>query len=230
MRSSRLLTLSVITLLCVTPLLAKPAKKKGAASGPCSLEHYPVAVGDVNEYRMTSNQLDADRNVIGTTSYNFSDEVIAVDSAGFRTRSANEGNSSESNWTCDDDGITLVLQQFPDTTITTTGVAIPSSMEVGGVWNQTMEMSTADTSQGSKTVNRVTMREKVVVPAGSFDALRVDYEVESIVGGQPTGAVRGSQWFAPGVGMVKTLSVIEMEAGELRSVETTTELVKRTTK
>ncbi len=230
MNPSRLIITSLVAVLFVTPGFAKPPKKKAAAGKRCSFAHYPIAVGDINEYRMTSNQLDVEKKVLNTTSNTYSEEVTAVKDDRYRTKSVGEGYTTESEWVCSDEGIGHKFAESPDTKITTTGVMIPAKMHVGGVWNQTFETETPGSRQKSTTVNRITRREKVVVPAGTFDAYRVDYEVETTISDQVPSLVRGTQWFAPNVGMVKSTSVIDMEQGEIRSVESTIELIKRISK
>ena len=230
MNPTRLVTIALAAVMFVTPLFAKQEQEKEAVSSRCSLAHYPVAVGDTNEYRMTSNQFDAEKQILNTTSYTYRDEIMSVEDDRFRMKSIGEGNTTESEWACSDEGLDLIYDEYPDTTITTTGVTIPAQMEVDGVWNQTFESESPGSSQKSTTVNRITRREEVVVPAGTFDAYRVDYETETIVSEQAPSYVRGTQWFAPGFGIVKSTSAIDMEAGEIHSIETTIELMERISK
>lgn len=175
-------------------------------------------------------QLDAEKKVLQTTSNTYSEEIVALDERSFRTKWTSAENSNESEWTCGEEGIALKFAEYPEMKITTTGVSIPAEMKVGSVWNQTFESESAGSSQRSTTVNRVTKREEVVVPAGTFDAFRVDYEVETTVPELPPTIARGTQWFAPDVGVVKSTSVVTMNQDEIHSVETTIELLKRTRK
>lgn len=230
MNSPRILTISFVAVLLVTPLYSRSKSKKVAPQSRCSFAHYPVVVGDISEYSLTSTQLDAEKKVLETNLNTYSDEVTLVENDRFTTKSLSAGNASESEWICGDEGLEMKFAEYPDTTITSTGVSIPSKMEVGDVWNQTLETESPGSSQKSKTVNRVTKREKVVVPAGTFDAFRVDYEVETTMPEQEPSFVRGTQWFAAGVGIVKSVAVIDLQAGEIHSIETTIELVKRTAK
>ena len=234
MNPFRLITICV-ALLFVTPVFAKsetkpPPKKKPAVEKLCSLAHYPIAVGDINEYRMTSIQLDAEKKILNTTSNTYSDEITLVQWDRFRTKSVSEGNTSESEWLCSAEGIKLKVGQYPDTKLTTTGVTIPAKMRIGGVWNQTFALESPGSRQQTSTINRITKREEVIVPAGTFDAYRVDYEVETTIQGEAPTYARGTQWFAPGFGIVKSTSVINMESDEIRSIESTIELIKRTSK
>lgn len=230
MMSSRLVTLAVAALLIATPLTAKPAKKPTATKGLCNLAHYPVAVGLTNEHRIVSTQLDADGKVVEKNTSSYTDEIVAVEANGFRTRSTAEGNSSESEWICTEEGISLKYAEYPETKITATGTVVPATMEVGGSWNHSFSMEAPGVSQTSKTVNRVTKREMVEVPAGTFEAFRIDYEIETLAEGQEPSTIRGTQWFVTSVGIVKSASVIPVAMEQTRSVETVLELVKQTTK
>lgn len=230
MKPSRLVTLAVVSLLVVTPVFAKPAKEKQNGPAPCSLAHYPIAVGDVNEYRTTSTQFDSEKKVIATNSTAYSEEIIAVEADGYRTKTVSDANTSESQWLCSDQGIQYKYDEYPDTKINTTGVTFPATMEVDGSWNQTFEMVSPGSVMKLTTVNRITKREMVTVPTGTFEAFRVDYEIETSMPEQPPSITRGTQWFVTDVGLVKSSSVIDMDAGDIRSIETTNEMVKRTTR
>ncbi|MCM2316355.1 MAG: hypothetical protein NDJ92_14500, partial [Thermoanaerobaculia bacterium] len=137
MTSSRLVTLAVAALLIAAPLAAKPAKKQTAAKQLCNLAHYPVSVGLTNEHRITSTQLDAEGKVVEKNTSSYTDEIVAVEANGFRTKSTSEGNASESEWICTEEGISLKYAEYPETKITSTGAVVPSTMEVGGSWNHT---------------------------------------------------------------------------------------------
>lgn len=229
MRPIRLATLVAAALIACLPLSAKPAKKAAAPATRCSFEHYPVAVGNISEYRMTSRQLDAEGKVVEENALTYAEEIVAVEPDGYRTKNVSDGNASEGSWLCSADGISLKYDEYPETKITATGVSIPATMEVGFAWTQTFSMESPGVSQTTKTTNRVVKREMVTVPAGSFEAWRVEFESETIASGADTPTViRGTQWFVTSVGMVKASSVIPMEMDRVRSVESITELVKQT--
>ncbi len=230
MKLSRLVTIAVVSMLVVTPAFAKPAKKKQESAGLCSLAHYPIAVGDISEYRTTSTQFDGEKKVVATNISTYSEEVIAVDDDGYRVKTVSEANTSESRWGCSAEGIALKYDDYPNTTITATGMTYPATMEVGGSWNQVFEMVSPDVDIKLTTVNRITKREMVTVPIGTFEAFRVDFEVATSLPEQPPSVNRGTQWFVTDVGLVKTSSVVDLVAGDIRSIETTNEMVKRTTK
>ncbi|MFA6954816.1 MAG: hypothetical protein WC538_02970 [Thermoanaerobaculia bacterium] len=230
MKPSRVVTLAIATLMLATPLAAKPAKKKDAPKTLCSFAHYPVEVGNSSEYRLSSKQKDASGKVLQENSSTYSEEIVAVEADRYKTKTVSEGNVAESEWTCSADGVALKYGDFPDTKITASGVTIPSTMEIGGSWTQSFTMEAPGVNQTTKTTNRVTKREEITVPEGTFEAWRVDYDVETTIPGQEGSVIHGSQWFVTDVGVVKSMSVVSMEMDQIRSIETTIELVKHTKK
>jgi len=211
----------IITLLFATML---------SAESRCSLPHYPVAVGDVNEYRTTSKQLDADGNAVTTESNVYKEEVTSVDPDQYKVVTTTAGNTVDVDWSCTDEGLSVKLGEVPGVVMKSTGVSIPAKLDVGDEWTQTFESGAEGFSQKMVTVNRVTGREQVTVPAGTYEALRVDFDIDMNIPGQGPVTSTGTQWFVPGVGLVKSTSSLPMEAGEVVRVEASTELIKRTTK
>jgi hypothetical protein len=209
--------------------LARPVGVE-AATGSCSLVHYPVAAGDVNEYRTTTRQLDAEGGVVSTTSSVYTERVLSVDKDRYRVATTIGGTTSDSTWLCTDEGLAMQLDEIPEMSITTTGPSIPATMDVGTEWTQTFEMDGPGISMRITTVNRVTSREEITVPAGTFDAFRIDYEARTEAPGEPPSLTRGTQWFAVGTGIVRSTSVSDLGAEDVSTVETTLELLKRTTR
>ena len=90
-----------------------------------------------------------------------------------------------------------------------TGVSLPSSLAIGDTWSQTTELQmTSDTLNGTgrwignfKAIGL----EAVTVPAGTFQALRIDGTLTSESDPYPSLnlTVDASSWFAPRVGLVK---------------------------
>jgi hypothetical protein len=199
------------------------------AESRCSLPHYPVTAGDVNEYRTTSRQLDAEGAVVATESTVYREEVLSVENGRFRVLTTTQGNATDSVWLCTEEGLSLKIDDVPGMKITATGPTIPARIEAGLEWTQVFESSGEGFTQKLTTVNRVTGREQVTVIAGTFEAFRVDYEIETIATGAPPSVVRGTQWFAPEVGLVKSTSIVPME-GEISTIETTIELNRRDSK
>lgn len=231
MTPSRILTLVAAALLAAIPLAAAPAKNPPAPKSLCALPHYPIAVGLRNEFRITSTQLDVAGKTVEKNTTSYSDEVVAVEANGFRTKTIADDNANESEWVCSEEGVALKYPEYPETTITTTGVVVPATMEVGSSWEQSFSLETQGTNQTVKTINRVTKREMVEVPAGTFEGWRIDYETETMSDGQEEpGRIRGTQWYVTSVGVVKSVSVVPVAMKQTRSVETVLELVAQTTK
>ena len=111
---------------------------------------------------------------------------------------AREGGSTKRSvetFRCSAKGITPVAEGT-----TFTGVQYGNDLTPGATWN----WSWAGTGISAKYVYRVVGPEKVTVPAGTFDAIRVDYTAETLSetrGKLPT--VRGSLWIAKDIGLVK---------------------------
>jgi hypothetical protein len=91
-----------------------------------------------------------------------------------------------------------------------TGVSLPRSLSPGDTWSQTTDLhmtseSLNGTGHWSGTFKAVGM-EPVSVPAGSFNALRIDGTLKSESDPYPdlNLNVTESGWYAPGVGLVKS--------------------------
>jgi len=200
------------------------------ATGSCSLAHYPVAAGDVNEYRTTTRQLDAEGGVVATTSSVYTERVMSVEMGRYRVATTMDGTTNDSVWLCTDEGLAMKIDEIPEMTITTAGVSVPAGMDVGAEWTQTFDMDGPGIATRIATVNRVTAREEITVPAGTFEAFRVDYEARTTAPEESPSVTRGTQWFAVGTGIVRSTSVSDIDAEDVSRVETTLELLKRTTR
>jgi hypothetical protein len=226
----RIVLCVIAALFVAMPLAATPAKKKDASVSRCSFDHYPVAVGNVSEYRSVSKQLDGSGKVIEQTSNSYTEEIIAVDEASYKARTTMEGNASEATWLCGEEGIAFQYDQYPGTKISSSGVSVPATLEVGSSWSFSFTMEGPGINQTTTTVNRVTGREMVSVPVGSFEAWRVESESRTESEGNEPTVLRGTMWYATAVGLLKSTFTVPMEMGDVRGVESITELVKQTTK
>lgn len=230
MKQARIVTLAIAALVLATPLAAAPQKKAAAPKTRCSYAHYPIAVGNSWEYRLKTKQLDAEGKVVEESSSTYREEVIAVEADSYKTKTVSEGNETETEWLCSDQGNAFKYADFPDTHVTSSGVSIPATMEVGGSWTQSFTMESPGVNQTTTTTNRITKREEVTTPIGTLEAWRVDYDVETTVAGSDPNVIHGTQWYATDIGVVKSFSIIPMEMDQVRSVETGIELIAHTTK
>jgi hypothetical protein len=106
------------------------------------------------------------------------------------------------------------------TILKNTGVSLPRSLGIGDTWSQTTEIQmTSDTLNGTgrwignfKAVGL----EPVTVPAGAFNALRIDGTLKSESDPYPSLnlTVEGTSWYAPQVGLVKNAGHIFGETAD----------------
>lgn len=116
-------------------------------------------------------------------------------------------------------------------TLSTTGVTIPSQIKAGDTWGQVSQLeftSAAQTYQATLTYNFSAFgNEQVSVPAGTFNAMKVQVRAltQAVLSGQTVDVtITGFEWFAPGVGHVKSSETVyafgipfASEEGELQS-------------
>jgi hypothetical protein len=74
-----------------------------------------------------------------------------------------------------------------------TGVTLPNDLKVGSAWTQTIDIITNYNVVGTETVT---------VPAGTFEALKIEQSGSMTMMGQEL-LTQGTLWYAEGVGNVK---------------------------
>lgn len=132
-------------------------------------------------------------------------------------------------WTCSPEGLSTlpeVEMPVPGGSVRLTkltGVIIPNddTWKVGGTWKYRYEMkgkiSLFDLTGFLEVTNRITARETVEVPAGKFEALRIEASFQGQFGVGFGG--KATYWFAEGVGVVKQLSEGSFGGQSLELVE-----------
>lgn len=171
-------------------------------SDECDNPFYPVSDGATWEYSLSSG---------GSAVY-----VMAVDENGAFTFNI-QGN--ESSFTidgdCTDEGIVIMNAPGAMTTITddagnavvsTTdveGVTLPKDIKINDQWSQTINVVTGDQKSVVQTDYTAIGFENITVPAGNFYALKVEQSGYVEIFGQKV-KMHGYQWFAEGVGTVKS--------------------------
>lgn len=88
-------------------------------------------------------------------------------------------------------------------TISVSGVTLPKDVGQGKQWTQTITVTTETGSSIIETNYTAIGFENITVPAGNFYALKVEQDGYVTVFGQKV-AMHGFQWFAEGVGVVKS--------------------------
>lgn len=124
--------------------------------------------------------------------------------------------TEQTEWTCTKEGLSTLPegnQSIPGGSVRLTklsGVIIPSdeTWKVGGSWKYRYELkgkvSVFDLIGFLEVTNRIVAKETVEVPAGKFEALRLEADFQGQFGVGFGG--KATYWFAPGVGVVKQLS------------------------
>jgi hypothetical protein len=150
-------------------------------------------------------------------------------------------------WQCTPDGLAVLSPgggiagtiqsssaEFVYTTTGSMGVTLPKVVAVGDTWTQTLSLhgehttsgGTTMTSDGTYTSHFTAMgMEDIIVSEETITAMRIDVEsnwnLKTTVSGITVPVhlnITSSVWYAPGVGMVKTVSIFE---GATTTVELT---------
>ena len=219
-----------------TPTAAATAEE--VTLGDCDNRFFPVVSGHVLRYR---------NNIPGMGESEFAQTFGDVTDNSFTiTLGLGEGQSLVQNWQCGAEGLLApemsglpgVGQGMSVEYLEASGITLPrdDQMEPGQEWNThyVVEVTMADSGAGqmilSETVdmtNTVAGVESVSVPAGDYDAVRVDTQGTisfSIGGSAPTTTeLTMTSWYAEDVGLVRQelagLLSDEAIATELVSVE-----------
>lgn len=190
-------------------------------------------------------------NVASDTAY--TDTITKVGSGGFTVSSAFSDLTKDVQWSCTTQG--LVALQFGGgdsaslstsgsnasfKTTNVTGVTIPIDPKPGDTWSQSFDIAGTQSVGGAtaKTSGTVALDfaakdvEHVTVPAGAYDALAVEQQVKFSLTVQVAGVSQdvhlsfsGTTWYAPGVGMIKSVSSGTLSQGG-GTIESTIELTK----
>lgn len=193
-----------------------------AATGACANPYQPVSIGAAWTYNLHSS---------ATGDSTYTDTISSVTSDGYTVTSSFGDLTTVVPWSCTAQGL-VALQyteapgtisnggiQFTVETTSVSGVTYPTSIAPGDRWTQGYGLSaTLVSSEGSgsgegseSTRYRAAQNEDVVVPAGSFSALKVrfsgTYRFTITVGGASLPAnhtFSGFLWLVQDVGVVKT--------------------------
>jgi hypothetical protein len=208
-----------------------------AMGGNCTNPLFPVVYRAVWDYQ-------AENPVIGD--YSFSYEIGPVGADGFLlTVEYSTGVAADLEWTCDaGDLIQLEAGNGPAGVMASLGgtwgftetgnhfgVTLPANVSAGDTWLQSMDLggqvhlpnNTIGSAEGTYSASySATGMEEVSVPAGTFDAMRIEvqalYDLVVTVEGMdvpmpfPTSM---TLWYAPGVGLVKAENMNEITTYEI---------------
>jgi len=205
---------------------ASPVPSSSSPSGACANSLYPVVAGASWTYTTTIGVIgDYTRTIMTVSPDGFTDQDVF-----------SNGATRTGEWGCDsgsliahqpDGGPTGVVQtdnataEFQTTALS--GVTLPAAVNVGDTWMQNFTLEGNESINGksipakNETAYSCTAGgiESVTVPAGTFDAVRVDCNTEititvTVAGAEVPAHVSSTStmWYAAGVGMVKSDNVI----------------------
>lgn len=194
-------------------------------SGPCANPLLPIKVGATWNYQLT-----------GPISDTFTRTILSVDSSGFTDQDTfGRGVIRSGKWNCDH-GDLIALDpdsSGPSAYVNTTraagqfhttaneGVTLPAGITIGNPWTQTVTIEGTETINGRETPaknNTATTCqaigvESITVPAGTFSATRLDCQIKIEITVTALGvevpahlSMTTSNWYAPNVGWVKSLT------------------------
>ncbi len=245
--TGKLFTISILTVLlnaCIPPSSGQLINLQPQAvpiSNPCENSYFPVKTGAAWNYTGTSENSET---------FSFTNSISEVRADGFTLMTTFDNLKRSHEWSCKPEGLVAltfgdgptggISTQGLDLEITTSnisGVSIPVNPQPGNEWNYNLDIVASlmlpDGQKGQAQGSMTTLMkaigvENVSVPAGTFEALRVEsvpsINLTATYMGLPipvsfTGNV--TLWFAPGVGWIKSI-----ESGEIfgTSINSTIEL------
>lgn len=212
------------TSTAAVPLATAAGNPPVTGVGLCANAYYPVRQGATWTYRSSGGPAGE---------YSFTDTITAVREDGFTLSTQIGGLTRAQEWTCSAEGLAaLQLGGAPAAMLNAqniqmnlnvtggNGVTFPGQISAGDQWQQNLDFSgnvtmmnqAADaTGTAQMNFNAVGM-ESVTVPAGTFNALRVEADVTLNINATYEGialpvsfAGDYTYWFAEGVGWVKSI-------------------------
>lgn len=240
--------------LILFALLFQTSQAAPAQAAPAKLElsrcyslYNPVALGSEWEYRgETRATVSASQD--STSSYERRERVVALAPASMRLQNASRGfgtapTSNTADYACGEEGAVQAAEMLSGYRRMNHGPEAPRRSEPGTRWQSDLEMIDPNDGTGSRYLSHyeVVGTETVVVPAGTFEALKVSYEQETIridpdakrlaqyvrATQDMQIVMKGFRWYAPQVGMVRSsFETITLLKGKPQShVEGAEELV-----
>jgi hypothetical protein len=189
----------------------------------CANTYYPVREGATWSYKSTGGPAGE---------YTFTDTITSVRPDGFTLSTQIAGLTRPQGWSCTPEGLAglqfggapaamLNSQNIQLNFVVTnsTGVTFPGQINPGDRWQQTVDLAGEVTAMNEEAQATGSVRmdfsaagnESVTVPAGTFEALRVEVDITLNVNASYEGinlpvSFSGdySYWFAPGVGWIKS--------------------------
>ncbi len=179
----------------------------------------------------------------GAASDRFTRTVVSISGDGFADRDEfSSGTVREGAWRCQGGNLIALTpgtapavsaagMRFEFTVESSEGVTLPADLRPGRTWSQRLVYSgrqtvgelTIDSRNDLTTSCKATGEEQVTVPAGTFQALRVECSYAMKITLQGTTLplnMNGVIWYAQGVGVVKSVDQGDTGATQIVLVET----------
>jgi hypothetical protein len=207
-----------------------------ASSEECDNPLYPVVEGASWQYGGTN---------AATGDYSFTHTFVEIHADGFTEQDVwDSGLVRTGQWSCDGGNLkalelgggagtvsTSSISFVADST-TSEGVTLPATVNAGDTWSQLIDINghmqmpdnTSAAARNQATQNCTAVgEENVSVPAGTFDAMKIECQVEMTItislqdlDVPPTTITSTSTlWYAPGVGLVRSESASEFGTSTL---------------
>jgi hypothetical protein len=186
-----------------------PAVKN--ANDQCDNSYYPVVDGATWTY--TNDSIGQFTHTLNVSD----DQIFTIQVTGTDTTFNIEGQCTEDGVVIMNSGLNTTAEGTDGTgSVTTTnqdGVTLPNDIQVGDDWSQTIEYSAGsggDTSFSGtiETSYKAVGYESVTVPAGTFEALKIEQTTSMTMAGQHMIDTSSNLWYVQGVGNVKTEQIV----------------------
>ncbi|MBL8063106.1 MAG: hypothetical protein JNK32_08820 [Anaerolineales bacterium] len=206
------------------PTEAAPIEGSGSSIGACSNPYLPILQGATWDYTLTGPVPDT-----------FTRSIISVEAEGFIDQDVfGTGVTRQGQWKCENGNLIALNPSGGESASVSTegmsveyettaieGVTLPASINPGDSWSQSLTLEGAQTINGeafpasNQTTQTCTAAgvESVTIPAGTFDAMRVECQVNMNITLEMSGspfatsiALTNTNWYAIKVGLVKTVS------------------------
>ncbi len=218
------------------PVTAVPLAPPAASAGACANVYFPVAPTALWNYHVSGSP---------TGDYDYSSIISSVNAAAFTVDNHFGDLVTSISWECNLTGLAALSPggsasiESPNAMFTYTvtgseGDTLPAAIETGDTWIQTLSLHGEHTTSGGSVFTSdgtytshysAAGFEEIKTAAGNFTAMRVDIEsnwnLKTTISGITVPVhlnITSSVWFAPGVGMVKNITVFE---GATTTVELT---------
>lgn len=194
--------------------VATPASARAKRQAPrslCANIPYPGALDLDRIYQISTVLRNSEGTPVVQSMSPAIEEITSAEGNAFSVRTSIYDTTIDTSWTCTPEGIVLKY----DPSFTVEGINYPAVLKVGGAWQQTVSVKQENGLTVTTSRYEVSRKEKVEVPAGKFEAMKIDFHNVTVSpSGEVIQKIDGSQWIAPKAGLVKSFSTTEIGSGK----------------